>query len=254
MNKPLASELFGKLKPVLGEDEARKICKGKIDLSELEDDLGVAPVISAKAVESFLDTLQKALTPDTTPVAATATLARTSTLRKGAAQDPEAVDVEAAIFSLESLVKASSDESTRHYNQLVKGIVAIGDLQKANFVALAEIDRRNAEMNARVDTIVKAVESISKGGPKAVQTGTQVVTHPAETPDARAAALAASQDQVNVNAELNLYHKVSAHLQAQIMKGEIPAEKKDEYRFALGELESGALPSRVNTTYALGLS
>lgn len=249
--KPLASELFGKLKPVLGEDEARTICKGKIDSGDLTDDLGVAPVITAKALDSFLDNLQKAFTPD--PAAATATLTSSRLAKGGKGKADDDVSIEGLLDVVESQFGSLSADTNRHYNQLVKGLTAIGDLQKANIVALAEMDRRNTDLTAAVTRLEKTVESIAKGAPKAVSTTTAVVPHPAEASGTKQAA-ADGTENVNVNAELTLYKAAVAEIHTQLTKGDVPEDRKMELRLALGELESGAMPSRINTSYSLGLS
>lgn len=259
MDKPQASALYEKLVGALGPDEARSICKGKIDKGELVDDLGVAPVVTKKDMDAFLEMMTKGLKlDDKAPAAAVATL-RPQRLVKGAsaAAAPEGTDfsaLEDAVAAIEARLDAATQADTHHYSQLVKGITTLGDLNKASFVALAEMDRRATDLANEVRTLTRAVESIAKGGPRAVQTGTAVVPTPAERADtAAAAATAAAAGTVSIDAEEALFDKVHETIHAQLQKGDVPEARKTELRFALGELESGALPSRVNSNYSLGL-
>lgn len=268
MNKPAASELFAKLLPTLGEDESRAIVKGKIDKGELADDLGVAPVISQKDLSGLLENLAKAFTPPAAePVTATATpKTLPKTFSKGAPAAQSFVGNETSLdlsaleesFALvESKIDSVVQTQDRHYNQIVKGVKAVADINQATFVAMAEMDRRNTELTNVVNSLVKAVESIAKGGPKAVSPTTAVVAHPGESAGAQAAAgmaQAAVSGGAAVEAEMAMYTKVESAIQGILVKGDVADDRKLQARNALAELLSGELPSNINKNYGLGVA
>lgn len=262
--KPLASEVFAKLAPVVGDDEARALVKGKIEKGDLEDDLGVAPVISKTHLNQVLEGLAKAFTADKPPQREAVAILRTGkALGKGntfVGNEPAGVDltsVEDAISSLETKIEGQVESQTHQYGQLAKGLAGISEVAKAVFMALAEMDSRSTEQARELATMRKAVESIAKGGPKALQTGTAVIPHGSENPAALAAAqaaVAAATGGVSMDQELALHAKLETHINNELLKADLPPERRTECQMALGLLISGELPSQVNKHYKFGVS
>jgi hypothetical protein len=248
MIKGKASELFQKLLPTLGDDEARAICVEKIHKGQLEDDLGAAPIIGQAEMSKLIDELAKSFVAEVAPAAP-------AKIVKGGSRfvGNEDVDSASALVDIEASVSALSAQSDRHYTQLVKGLTALGNIEKTVLTTLAEMDRRNAELTNTVAELRKGLEAITKGGPKSTQ-ATAVVPHPAEA--ARGAAdgvVAQATGNIEVDRELALFTKVEQFCNENIAKGGTAEDRKQELRFALGEIFSGALPSDVNTRYNLGL-
>ncbi len=263
--KPLASEMFAKLAPTLGDDEARALVKGKIDKGDLQDDLGAAPVISKTQLASVLEGLSKAFTPDKVPTREAAAVLRTGRAlgKSGTFVGNEGTNVldltpvEDALSALEAKIEGQNDAQTHQYGQLAKGLAGVSEVGKAIFIALAEMDRRATDQAATVDAMRKTIESISKGGPKAVQPGTAVIPHPSENPGVAAAAqaaVAAATGGISMDAELALHGKLESHINGELAKGDLPPERRTECQMALGLLISGELPSQVNKHYKFGVS
>lgn len=252
MIKGKASELFQKLLPTLGDDEARAICVEKIHKGQLEDDLGAAPIIGQAEMSRLIDELAKSFVADATP-------ATIKPIAKGGSRfvvgnEIDDVDSASALVDLEAQVSALSSQTDRHYTQLAKGLTALGNIEKTVLTTLAEMDRRNAELTNTVAELRKGLEAITKGGPKSTQ-AVAVVPHPAEAARSGAEGVVA---QVTGNADLDrevaLFSKVESFCNENIAKGGVAEDRKQELRFALGEIFSGAMPSDVNTRYNLGLS
>lgn len=251
MIKGKASELFQKLLPTLGDDEARAICVEKIHKGQLEDDLGAAPIIGQNEMSKLIDELAKSFVAEAAPAAPARSFAKGGSRFVG--NEIDEADNASALIDLEASVTALSAQSDRHYTQLVKGLTALGNIEKTVLTTLAEMDRRNAELTNTVAELRKGLEAITKGGPKSTQ-ATAVVPHPSEA--ARGAAdgvFAQATGNVEVDRELALFTKVEQFCNENIAKGGTAEDRKQELRFALGEIFSGALPSDVNTRYNLGL-
>lgn len=241
MMKGKASELFAKLTPALGEDEARTICKGKIEKGELEDDLGVAPILGKAELEDLLQLLKGAAPAQPEPQA------KTTKLNKGGAQPQPAeetsqVDLSELENQLDALIKRSDEQ----YGQLAKGITALGRAQTSVVTMLAEMDRRNAEFASTAADLKKTLETISKGQPRSMG---GVLPHPSEG-SRGAAATAAAVTGAEDSDEVKLHAKALAYCQEQIAKGATDA-RRAELQFAIGELVSGASPSKVIDLYNL---
>lgn len=260
--KQKASELFAKLAPALGDDEARLIVKGKIDKGDLEDDLGAAPVISQTQLSSVLDELKKAFTPEQVPAQNAVATLKPNRLNKGGSfvgneGGFDAQAFEDAMSSLESRIEGALQTQEHQYTQMAKGLKGISDIHKATYVALAEIDRRATEQAAQIEKLVKGLEAISKAGPKAVNPGTAIVPQPGEsktTIQAAQQAVAAATGSESVDKEIALFAKAEAHINRELQKGDVPEDRRVELQHALGLLLSGEAPSQVNQAYKLGLS
>ncbi len=243
MIKGKASELFQKLLPTLGDDEARAICTEKIQKGQLEDDLGAAPIIGQVEMSKLIEDLAKAFVADQTPAPA-------QRIVKGFVGN-EDLD---GFADLEAQVSALSAQSDRHYTQLAKGLTALGNIEKTVLTTLAEMDRRNAELTNTVAELRKGLEAITKGGPKSTQ-AVAVVPHPAEAARTGAEGVVAQvTGSGEVDREIALFSKIETFCNETIAKGGVSDDRKAELRFALGEMFSGAYPSDVNTRYNLGLS
>ena len=265
--KPSAAELFGKLQPSLGDDEARTIVKGKIDKGELTDDLGVAPVISQAQLTDLIEGFKKAFDPAAQPPAAQLAPVRGAKLTKitkGATSfvgnEADGVDlsgVENGIDELGSRFDNAATKQDFHYAQIVKGLEYTATITKGAFVALAEIDRRNVDLTNEVAALRKAMESMAKGGPKAVTGNLAVVPTLAEqggTQGAQAAAVAANAVVATTNVEAELFEKANAFIDEQLVKAGVSDDRKMELRHAQAQMFSGLLPSQINKDYKLGLS
>jgi hypothetical protein len=246
MIKGKASELFQKLLPTLGDDEARAICTEKIQKGQLEDDLGAAPIIGQAEMSKLIEDLAKAFVADQTPAPA-------QRIAKGGDRFVGNEEVD-GLADLEAQVSALSAQSDRHYSQLAKGLTALGNIEKTVLTTLAEMDRRNAELTNTVAELRKGLEAMTKGGPKSTQ-AVAVVPHPAEAARTGAEGVVAQvTGSAEVDREIALFSKIESFCNETIAKGGVSDDRKAELRFALGEMFSGAYPSDVNTRYNLGLS
>lgn len=246
MIKAKASELFAKLTPALGEDEARVICKGKIDKGELEDDLGVAPIIGKAELEGILDLLKGSAPTKVEPQAKPSTK---GSLTKGGNAEAElqVPDLQELQDQVDALIKRGDEQ----YTQLAKGITAIGRANTSIVTMLAEMDRRNTEFAKVADDLKKTVENMAKGAPRTVGNG-GVIPHPSEGSRGAqntASAITGSEDS---SEEVKLHSKALAYCQEQIAKG-ANTVRTAELQFAIGELVSGAAPAAVINKYSLDL-
>lgn len=242
MIKGKASELFAKIAPALGEDEARTICKGKIEKGELDDDLGVAPILGKAELDGILELLK-----GSSPSQMEAQTKPGRTLAKGgttAESETTTVDLSDLQDQVDALIKRNDDQ----YSQLAKGITALGRAQTSVVTMLAEMDRRNAEFANTAADLKKTLETISKGQPRSMG---GILPHPSEGSrgaTTTAAAITGTED----SDEVKLHAKALAYCQEQIAKG-APDARRAELQFAIGELVSGASPSKVIDTYHLAL-
>ena len=245
MDKGKASELFAKLTPALGEDEARVICKGKIDKGELDDDMGAAPILGRAELEGLLDLLKGSAPAQLETAAATL---RSGKLNKGGtapAATEDNTDLSAIQDRLDSLEKRIDEQ----YTQLAKGITALGRGSSSVVTMLAEMDRRNASFAESAADLKKVVEQVSKAAPRSAG---GILPHPSEGSRgaaSTAASMAGGGDGVD---EVKLHAQALVYCQETIAKG-ATGDRLTELQFAVGELVSGAIPSRVVKTYNLAI-
>lgn len=247
MSKAKASELFAKLTPALGEDEARVICKGKIDKGELEDDLGAAPIIGKAELEGILELL-KGSSPSPEVKAPAKPASKTSLTKGGNAEaELQVPDLQELQDQVDALIKRGDEQ----YTQLAKGITAIGRANTSIVTMLAEMDRRNTEFAKVADDLKKTVENMAKGAPRTVGNG-GVIPHPSEGSRGAQNTASAITGNEDSSEEIKLHSKALAYCQEQIAKGGNTV-RTAELQFAIGELVSGAAPAAVITKYSLDL-